>query len=482
MAEKITKNTVFSNLFWKFSEKSVIEIVSFIVSIIIARLLDPSDIGIVALTTGLISIFSIFIDTGLGSALIQKLNPDDEDYSTVFFANIILCLIIYVLLFFCAPIIANYYNNVLLTKLIRILGIKVIVLAIKNVQHAYISKNMLFKKFFYSSLSGTIIAGVVGIIMALNGFGVWSIVALDLIDCVVDTFVIWITIKWRPSFVFSLSKFKTLFSYGWKIFVSGLLDEVYNRLYQLVIGKKYSPADLAYYDKGDSIPRKIVKNINSSINNVMMPVLSNSQDDLLRMKNIGKRMLTINFYIVAPILFGIMAISDNMIVLLLTEKWLPVLPYLKIMCIVYLIYPIDLCNLNIIKSLGRSDIFLKLEIIKKIIGLIILIVSSNYGIFAMVCGVLISSIIGCLINAYPNKRLINYGLIKQIKDLLPIILLNLFMYLGVYFISFINVNLYIKMLIQILCGVALYIIPSYVLKIDSFEYCFGILKNYKDKK
>ena len=275
----MNNGTILSGFIWRFLERCGAQLVGFAVSVVLARILAPEAYGTVALITVITVILQVFVDSGLGNSLIQKKDADDLDFSSVFFANIAVCAALYIALFFLAPLIAGFYDNPELTPYIRVLGITVLVSGVKNVQQAYVSRNMLFKKFFFSTLGGTVAAGAAGIIMALCGFGIWALVAQQVINLSIDTIILWLTVKWRPKRMFSLERLKGLFSYGWKLLVSGLLDTGYAQLCALIIGKKYSPADLAYYNQGQRFPNIIVTNINASIDSVLLPAMSNVNED-----------------------------------------------------------------------------------------------------------------------------------------------------------------------------------------------------------
>lgn len=289
----VKKEKVFSNLVWRFLERTGAQAVALVVSIILARILTPEDYGIIALITVFINILNVFVDSGLGTALIQKKNADDVDFSTVFFTNIIFCIVLYILIFFTAPFLASFYKKEELTAIIRVLSITILVSGIKNIQQAYISKTLQFRKFFFATLVGTIIAAIVGILLAFQGLGVWALVAQQLTNLIIDTILLWITVKWKPSFVFSFQRLKVLFSYGWKLLVSALLDVSYTNLRNLIIGKKYSSEDLAFYTKGELFPKAIVGNINNAIDSVLLPTMSEEQDDKIRIKQMTRQAINL---------------------------------------------------------------------------------------------------------------------------------------------------------------------------------------------
>ena len=479
--ENSTKNKVFSNFIWRFAERSGAQLVAFVVSIVLARILAPEAYGTIALITVFTSILQVFVDSGLGNALIQKKNADNLDFSTVFFTNILFCMMLYLIMFFAAPFIAFFYKDITLTPVIRVLSLTLIISGVKNVQQAYVSRNMLFRKFFFSTLGGTIAAAVVGIIMALKGYGVWALVTQQLLNAAVDTLILWITVRWRPQFSFSLDRLKGLFSYGWKLLASALLDTVYRDIRQLIIGKMYSAADLAYYNKANQFPNVIVGNINNSIDSVLLPAMSKEQDDKDVVRNMTRRAIKTSTYIMAPLMLGLAFTASNVVVLLLTEKWMECVPYMVIFCITYMFYPIHTANLNAIKAMGRSDIFLKLEVIKKIVGIALLFSTMWFGVMAMAYSLLLSSVLSQIINSWPNKKLLNYSYLEQLKDILPNIIMAVIMGVCIYFMPTLMGSTLLTLVVQIIVGAGIYIMESIIMKNDSFLYVMGIVKQMLNK-
>ena len=468
--------SVITNFIWRFFERTGAQLVAFVVSIVLARILEPEAYGTVALITVFTAILQVFVDSGLGSALIQKKDADDLDFSTVFYTNVFLCVVIYIGFFFAAPLIAKFYDNMDLVPYIRVLGLTIVISGVKCVQQAFVSKNMLFKRFFFATLGGTITAGVVGIIMALSGFGVWALVAQQIINLTIDTIILWITVKWRPKLMFSFKRLKGLFSFGWKLFTAALLQEVYSDLRSLIIGKVYSSSDLAYYNRGNQFPTLIVTNINTSINSVLFPAMSKAQDSKESVKSMTRRAMKTSTFIMAPMLMGLAACGKSLISIILTDKWLPAYPFMIIFCTTFMFFPIHTSNLNAIKALGRSDYFLVLEIIKKIVGLAIIFATMKISVMAMAIGGIFASVADQIINSWPNKKLMNYGYLEQLKDILPGIGLAVFMGGCVYCINFLNLNNWLTLLIQVPLGAILYIGLSFVLKFESFTYVLNTVK------
>lgn len=467
---------VMSNFLWRLAERFGAQGVAFVVSIVLARLLAPEAYGTIALVTVFTQILNVFIDSGFGNALIQKKDADDLDFSTVFYFNIAICVLLYLGMFLAAPLIARFYNDASLTPVVRVLSLTLIISGVKNVQQAYVSRTMQFKRFFFATLGGTIGAAVIGIAMAYFGFGVWALVAQQIFNATVDTLILWITVKWRPKWMFSWQRLKGLFSFGWKLLASSLLDTVYSDLRQLIIGKMYTKTDLAQYNRGKQLPDLLVNNIDTSINSVLLPAMSQVQDDPERVKNMTRRAMKTSTYVIAPIMMGLAFTAESVIHLILTDKWLPCVPFLRIFCITYMFYPVNTTNLNAIKAMGRSDLFLKLETIKKVIGLIVLLGTMWFGVMAMAYSLLFTSITSQIINSWPNKKLLDYSYPEQIRDILPGILLAVFMGCCVYPVKWIGFSDLLTLFIQVLMGACIFIGGSALLKLEGFRYLWEQLK------
>lgn len=473
------KNKVISNFIWRFAERCGAQIVTLIVSIVLARILSPEDYGTVALVTVFTTIMQVFVDSGLGTALIQKKNADDIDFSSVFYFNCVVCLILYMIMFIAAPFIASFYEDSSLTPIVRVISLTIVISGIKGIQQSYVSRNMLFKRFFFSTIGGTIFSAFLGIYLAYTGFGVWAIVMQQLSNTAVDTLILWITVKWRPKKVFSWVRLKELLSFGWKMLASSLLDTVYNNLRNLVIGKFYTSTDLAYYNQGDKFPKVIVTNINTSIDSVLFPTMASAQDDAEQIKNMARRAIKTSTYIMAPIMMGLAFCAKSVVEVILTEKWFACVPYLQIFCITYMFYPIHTANLNAIKSMGRSDLFLKLEIAKKVVGMLLLIVTMWFGVFAMACSLLVSTMTSMIINSWPNRTLLRYSFKEQIIDIVPSILCAVIMGVVISSVSIFDFGNIITLVIQVLLGIVVYIVLSWLFKLDELKYLIEIVKKMR---
>lgn len=480
--EKTTSSRVTSNVIWRLLERFGAQGVTLLVSIVLARLLDPAVYGLVALVTVITTILQVFLDAGFSQALIQKKDADEVDFSSVFYFNIVFGSVLYGLLFFSSPLIAKFYKMPELTPVIRVLGLTLIIFSLKSVQQAYVSRNLLFKKFFFATLGGTIGAAVIGIVFAYLGYGVWALVAQHLFNMFMDTVILWFTVKWRPKAVFSFYRLKIMLRYGWKLFVSSLIDAIYNELRQLIIGKMYSSSDLAFYNQGKKYTHAFVTSINSSLDSVLFPVMSNAQDNVDSVKEMTRKAIKVSTFLMMPIMMGIAVCGEPLVDLIFTSKWLPCVPYLRIFCFAYAFYPIHTANLNAIKALGRSDLFLKLEIIKKVVGFAVLGATLWFGPMVMAYSMLATTIFSQIINSWPNKKLLGYSYIDQIKDMLPQIILSVIMGAVVYCVTFLKLNNILTLCIQVPLGVVIYLGGAKLMHIDSFDAIIDSAKKILLKK
>lgn len=476
------KDGVIKNFLWRFSERCGAQLVTFIVSIVLARLLTPDDYGKIALITVFTTILQVFVDSGLGTALIQKKDADELDFSSVFYFNFIVCIILYFGMFFSAPLIAKFYNDYSLTPIIRVISLTIIISGVKGIQQSYVSRNMLFKRFFYATLGGTLFSAFLGIALAYAGVGVWAIVAQQLSNTAIDTLILWLTVKWRPKKMFSWNRLKSLLSFGWKMLASALLDTFYINLRSLIIGKMYSSSDLAFYNQGEKLPYVIVNNINSSIDSVLLPTLAKEQDNRERITSMTRHAIKISTYVMAPLMIGLACCGKTVVQFLFTEKWLPCVPFLQIFCIAYMFQPIHTANLNAIKAMGRSDLFFKLEIAKKIVGMTVLASTMWFGVRVIAYSLLFTNLTGMIINSWPNKKLLQYSFKEQMIDIFPTIGLAIIMGVGVLLITFLGLSNILTLVIQVIFGALIYIVGSKLLRLDSFLYLIQTVQTFIKKK
>ena len=484
--EENIKKSVFSGLIWKFIEVLSVDGVSFIVSIILARLLMPEDFGEISLVSIFITLANVFVVYGLGTALIQKKDSDSVDFSSVFYFNGVLSIVLYLILFFCAPLIASFYGSANLTLILRILGLRIPIASVTTIQNAYVSKHMQFQKAFWGSLIGTIISAAVGIWMAYNDYGVWALVGQTLGATLINCIVLFFVIKWKPTLEFSWTRLKGLIRYGWKLLVSGFIKVGYDQVSGLIIGKKYTSEDLGLYTKGRKYPELIVTGINSSMSSVLFPAYAKYQDDKPRLKNMVRKSIGLSTYIMAPMLIGLAALATPIISFLLTDKWLGCVPYLQIACFYYVLQPIQTANLQAIRAVGRSDIILKLDIVKRGFGLLFILVAMWYGVIWIALAPVAMSVLASIINVIPNKKLIGYTIKEQMADLLPNLLLSGTMGLACWLLA--SWLLYIGLadiwtiLICVAVGALFYFLGSMIFRNKSFVYTIDSLKDMLKKK
>ena len=459
-----------SNFLWNLMERWGAQGVTFIVSVILARLLDPSAYGIVAMASVFTAILGVFIDSGLGSALVQKKDNDEKDFSKVFFFNVFMCTVLYIIMFFAAPLIADFYGMSDLTAVVRVASLTLIISGFKNILISRIQRKLHYKKFFFATLGGTIGAAFIGVFMAFKGFGVWALVTQSLFNGTVDTIILWITEKWKPELYFSWKRLKVLFSFGIKMLGSSLVDTIYSKLRNLIIGKKYSAEDLAYYDKSSGWPNLVFVNIGGAVDSVMFPVMSRAQDDKSQVKSLMSKTIRVNTFVVFPLLAGLAVCAEPAIVLILTSKWLPLLWYMRIFCVTSGCDAIHNTQMNMIRSIGRSDLFLLMNFIKKAIGIAALLITMWISVLAMAVSLIAVKLIELTINFFIVRKLLDYPILEQIKDFAINILLCIIMIVPIIFISFINMPNLVKLLIEITVGAGVFFFAAKIIKLDSFEY------------
>ncbi|MBQ3386183.1 MAG: oligosaccharide flippase family protein [Eggerthellaceae bacterium] len=469
MAEA-SKGKVIANLLWRFAESFGAQLVSFVVSILLARILDPETFGVIALVLVVTNILGVFVDGGFSSALVQKKDADDLDFSSVFWVNLVICLVVYAILLVTAPLIAAYYDDATLTPVIRVLGLVLIISGFGAVQFSYISRKLVFRKSFVSRMAGVALSAAVGIWMAANGYGVWALVGQQLVAALVGTLVIWFTSGWKPSFAFSWERVKSLFDYGWKLLVSSLIHTLYTNLRPLIVGKWYSKDDLGLFDRGNRFPSVIVLNVSNAIASVMFPVMSDVQDDVARVRSITRRSISVSSYIIWPLMMGLAGTAPVLVPCLLGEQWVGCVPYLIVFCFANGLDPMQTSNLAAMKALGRSDIFFKLELIKKAIAIAIVFIAAPFGVMPLAISTVVYSLIATFINAWPNRKLLNYPYLQQVRDVAPSFLLSLVMGIIVYFIVIPGLPLWLNLIIQIIAGVAIYVGASVALKLEDWRY------------
>jgi teichuronic acid exporter len=474
------KKQALSGVFWSTIQQFSSQGIGFIVSIILARLLLPSEFGLIAMLGVFVGLGNALINSGLTQSLIRSPNLDDEDFSTVFFFNLIGSVVIYVIIFLVAPLIANFYKQGLLTPIIRVYCITFVINAFSAIQTTRLNKKMDFKTQMKVSIPSLVIGSTVGIAMAYSGFGVWSLVWSALIQAIAVTVQLWYWAKWKPLWLFNMEKFRYHFHYGVKLMSSGILDIVFTNAYTIIIGKFFAPAQVGFYNRADALQMLPVGNISSVITKVSFPLFSSIQEDNNRLKSVYKRIMQMVIFLIAPTLIIMAVLAEPMFRLLFTDKWLPAVPYFQILCFNGILYPIHSYNLQILKIKGRSDLFLKLEIIKKILVVLVILISFRFGIYGLLYGGVITSVLCFFINTHYSGKFLNYTAWEQTKDLLPIIFLSVIIGCVVYVCDTFTLNYLpydiLRLFIGGIIGSFLYLISAYFLKMNSLFELIKIIK------
>ncbi|MBQ3419628.1 MAG: lipopolysaccharide biosynthesis protein [Erysipelotrichaceae bacterium] len=479
--QQINSKTITSNLMWRFLERFGVYIVSFIISVVLARILDPSTYGVVALMTVVITFLDVFVTGGFSNSLIHDKDTTEKDFNTLLIFNISFSIVLYVLLFIISPLIASYYEKEILTWLIRVSGISLLISGVKSLQYAYVAKRLEFKKFFYATIGGTIFSGIIGIVMAVNGLGAWALVVQGVVNHFIDSTILWFVIDWRPTVEFDKKLLKKHFSFGIKILIYKIIYNISNNVRQLVIGKKYSESDLSFYNRGKTYPNMIGQNIYNSVNSVMFPVLAKTQDDKDRFNEILAKSFKINVFVMLPICIGLFSVSESFIHLLIGEKWLPCVPYIKVFCIVVFLNSIEAIFSNGPMALGKSTASMILGIMECVFNIIALIVAIPHGVMAIGYSMIVSSAFNCLIYFIYLKKISNFKVFKCILNSFKTYIASIIMGTIVFFIGTMSLPYYLLLFVQVLIGVALYYLLSKLFRNDALEYCLGLIKKLVKK-
>jgi teichuronic acid exporter len=472
------KTKVISSLFWKLLERGGTQGIQLIVSIVLARLLQPADYGILALISVFISISTVFVETGFSSALIQKKDVDNTDYNSVFFLSLVVSSVLYAVIFFISPFIADFYEQPIVSPVLRVFSLTLIVGSFTSIQSAILYRNMLFKKYFIKSILAIILSGSLGIFMAYRGYGVWALVAQQLSNKIIICISMWFTVKWHPGTSISFERLKSLFKFGSNILASNLLNTVYDQLRALVIGKLYSIDMLAYYNKGEVFPSLIATNTDYALQGVMLTAYSKVQENHIELKTMVRRTIKTSSFFILPLMAGLAAIASPLVSILLTDKWLPSVPYMQLFCVVYAFQPIRTANLQALNGMGRSDIYLRLGLISKLVGIIVIIATAQINVYAIAIGAVFASLFATVINTIPNRKILEYNFKEQLTDILPSLLISSFMFISVYSISYLKLSALLALTIQIPLGCLIYIGLSWIFKVESFSYLRNLCKSY----
>ncbi len=459
-------------LVWTFAQQFGNQLIGFVVSVILARLLLPEEFGLIGMIAVFVAIGNTLLHSGLTKSLIRGEDLDNEDYSTVFYFNLVISVFVYVIIFFLSPLIAEFFEQSILIELLRIYSISFIISAFSAVQLARLTKFMDFKTQTIIAIPSAIVGGVIGISMALLGFGVWSLVWSSIISAAVNSAQLWIYSKWIPDLSFNYNKFKSHFHYGYKLTLSELLDRIFNNIFLIVIGKYFSPAQVGFYTRAETMKQLPVSTISNALNRVTFPLFVSIQNDELRLKRVYKKLMQIVVFVITPVLIFLGVLAEPTFRFLFTDKWLPAVPYFQILCVTGILFPLHSYNLTILNVKGRSDLFLKLEVFKKILIVITLLITIPLGIIAMLIGQVIISILAFFINAHYTGKYINYSAIQQLRDVLPILSLATVVGTIVFFIDFYGLatNLdIVRIIIGGVIGSTIYIFVAYQFKFESLS-------------
>lgn len=475
MSKENLSNKIISGTMWKFSERMISQGVTFVVSMILARILSPSDYGVIAIINIFIIIANVFLVSGLNTALIQKKDVSDLEFNTIFWCNVIIGLLLYLILFFCAPFIASFYSLPILIPTLRIVALKLPIFSYQSIQSAFVSRKMDFKKFFFATSIATIISAIIGISMAYAGFGVWSLIAQDLGYTVLSTFTLMSIVSWKPKFEFSLDNAKPLVKYGWKVMFTDFIGTIFNNLGNLIIGKTYTSTQLAYYSKGKQLPMLIRNNIFTTLISVLFPGMSSIGDDKNRVKKMSRKSISTLSFLIFPMMIGLIVTAEPLTIIMYTEKWLPIVPFVGIMCVEAMISVVGTVTLQSIKAIGRSDVMLRLEFVKKTFLLLSVIIAMRFGVFAIAVTVPINGVLELLLNGLAAKKLIKYSIKEQISDCSKSLISSVIMGIIVYMINFFDATVYFQVFFQVIVGIVIYLVCSLLLKNESLYLMKSIL-------
>ena len=477
-------NSIKSGLFWKLLERFGVQGVQFVLQIVLARILDPEHYGMLSIMVIFTSLANVFVQNGFNTALIQNKETSEEDYSSVLWVSLGIAGVLYLIVFLCAPWIGSFYNAPDIVAPLRVLALMLFPGALNSVQLAKVRRSMDFRKVFYSNIAGIVLSGGIAITLACLGGGLWALVAQSLLNVIITCLVMRFTVKLKLRFVCNLKRVKTLFAFGWKLLVSSLIDTLYQDLRGLVVGKKYDSATLGYYNRGKHFPQFLIHAVNGSVQSVMLPALSTHQDDNVQLKALMRKSIMLTSYIIFPMMAGLAGVAKPLVSLLLTDKWLLCVPYMQIYCFTLAFWPLHTTNLQAINAVGRSDIYLKLEIIKKSYGILALIIAVfcfRSPIAIAMTGVF-TTFISCFVNASPNKKLIGYSYFEQITDILPSFGVSIGMLGAVLLVGQLSLPTIVILLLQVITGVSVYLLLSFVFKLTPFKMLLSTAKVFLNKK
>lgn len=477
MAGKEIKQKIAGGIFWKLMENGGAQGIQFVIAIILARLLTPAEYGVVGIIMIFIIIANVIVQNGFSTALVQKQNADEVDFSSVCYFDLLVACFMYGILYLAAPAIARFYRIEELRAIVRVLAVVLFPGGVISVQTAYVSRKLEFKGLFLSTLAASVVSGMVSIWMAYTGSGVWAMVGQQVVYYFALMGALFLMVSWKPAALFAWDRIKEMFAFGGKLLAASLIDTLFNNLYGLIMGKIYNKEILGVYNRGDQFPKMIVNNLGAAIQSVLLPAFSVHQKEPQKMRQMLRRAVQLSSFLVLPMLLGLCAVADTLVLALLGEKWISCVPYLRIMCVAYSFWPIHITNLQAINAIGRSDVFLKLEIIKKIVGIMGLLAGIPFGPLVLV-GIKAALDFFCtFINAWPNKRLLGYGILRQWADIIPSAGISLAMCMAVYALgSALSAGPWIKLAVQILAGIGIYCLLAVLFARENLRFLLGVAR------
>lgn len=483
MQQESLKNKTIKGVGWSAADALLGQGVTFIVGLVLARLLSPDEYGLIGICLIFTTVLNGIVDSGFSNALIRKKKVTDEDYNTMFTTNMAISIVLYVLLFISAPLVSDFFHRIELTALVRVTGLILFLNALSITQVTILTKNIDFKTKTKASLVSAIISGVIGIAMAFMGYGVWSLVAQQLSKQLVYTLCLWVLSKWWPKFTFYKDSFKYMWGFGWKLLASGILNNVWNQLYQVVIGRCYTSSTLGHYTRANEYASIFSSNLTLIVQRVSYPVLAEIQDDKERMVQGYRKVIKVTMFVTAVCMISLGAVSEPLIYTLIGTKWHEAATYLPLICISMSLYPLHAINLNILQVLGRSDIFLYLEILKKIVGIVPIVIGIFCGIYYMLLASILTGVISLYLNTWYTGKTLNYSFWKQLRDIAPSYFTALVIALAVYFLKYLSLPYYVVLMLQIIVGLVACITISEIFKFDEYkELKTIVIKVVKRKK
>ena len=469
MHQESLKNKTIKGVGWSAADALLGQGVTFIVGLVLARLLSPDEYGLIGICLIFTTVLNGIVDSGFSNALIRKKDVTDEDYNTMFTTNMAISIVLYVLLFISAPFVSDFFHRIELIALVRVTGLVLFFNALSITQVTILTKNIDFKTKTKASLVSAIISGVIGIAMAFMGYGVWSLVAQQLSKQLLYTLCLWVLSKWWPKFTFYKDSFKYMWGFGWKLLASGILNNVWNQLYQVVIGRCYTSSTLGHYTRANEYASIFSSNLTLIVQRVSYPVLAEIQDDKERMVQGYRKVIKVTMFVTAVCMISLGAVSEPLIYTLIGTKWHEAATYLPLICISMSLYPLHAINLNILQVLGRSDIFLYLEILKKIVGIVPIVIGIFCGIYYMLLASILTGVISLYLNTWYTGKTLNYSFWKQLRDITPSYFTALVIALAVYFLKYLSLPYYIVLMLQIIVGIVACITISEIFKFDEYK-------------